>query len=154
MPTATVSVTSVFERRTRMCCFSTSVMVAKRFTVSVDGKAVIHGDLQYLDGNGVPNMENVRRDPKIGDLYRRATYILAYYMLKTVKADRMSSLRIAAAHAGVLYLRTTGFNNVTHHTGKFLDVAGQSMLCNDVDNAAALCKAAFLVTNPEVEISG
>ncbi len=148
MPTATCHQVNEYETVTRMCCFSKSVLVCRHFTVSVDGASVIAGDLQFNVGNGTPNIENVARTATAAGT-PRSVFLLTAYMLAYLEAgNQFNTVRVAAAHNGVLALDRAGFVAKTHHVGKALALAGQELECTTIGAARLACLALFNASNP------
>ena len=143
MPNSTCQQQNEYETVTTFCCFSKRVLVETRFNVAIDGKALIHGSLQWGVGNGTPNIENVARaDDAAG--YQRSVFLLVHYMLLFLEAEgKFSSVRVAAAHNGVLALTRVGFVQATHNVGKALKLAGQELACTNLAAARQACLQLF-----------
>jgi hypothetical protein len=153
MPTASCELVNEYEVVTTLCCTGKSVVVETKFTVSIDGKALISGKLQFNVGNGTPNIENVARATGADATYKRAAFLLTYYMLRHVEATKFKTVRVAAAHAGVLALTRAGFTQKTNHDAKAAKLAGQELECNDIAAAKQLCLDLFRENNAGVTVS-
>jgi hypothetical protein len=131
-----------------VCCSS---LVQTRFNVSIDGKSLISGTLQFNLDNGTPNIENVARDRLADPSITRATFLLVYFMLGHLQdGKKFSSVRVAAAHDAVLALTRAHFVQTTNNPGK---VAGQELMCTDLDSARAACRVLFAEKNTNVNFT-